>query len=436
MKTLANNQSSEITMFNFLLRLWINNQAINKKTKLASLYIQVYISTPGKYEAEEFPLKLRWPVDRIDREAGLLLPRERKDPDVNDFNLIIRDQMSQYNDIAKMYRLANRTLDMSLLKRELRFNDPTKSLVKYMDLKRTELYNRREISKQTWKNVGSTIKVLTEYQEVIHFDEIDEAWMRKFKAHLRNKNIAKVTKRNSNAIRHMKPSTIWTRMRDLKAYLALANKEATIFVRSEAIDFPNPEPQQVTTYLNRDEVRILLILLRSGSLTTMEEVILKAFLFTCFTSLRISDLMRANVNWMISSNVLQFTQHKNRDRRPKTVSIPFIPIAKQLVEDASSTFFDLPTEQEFNRTLKDIGAKAEIKKRLTSHVGRHTFGYLYMTTVGNIMGLKEIMGHSKLSTTERYSHLDEDYNFNQLMKVQSGFDDLRHPNDRRKSIEM
>src|SRR5690606_8959183 len=104
------------------------------------------------------------------------------------------------------------------------------------------------------------------------------------------------------------------------------------------------------------------------------------------TSLRVSDLYRAGSDWMVSDNLLVFTQHKNRNRKPKIVRVPLNTIAKSLVDDARQKFFELPTEQEYNRTLKELAAKADIRKNLTSHVGRHTFGYLYMTAVGNILG--------------------------------------------------
>jgi len=84
-------------------------------------------------------------------------------------------------------------------------------------------------------------------------------------------------------------------------------------------------------------------------------------------------------------------------------------MAKNFVQNMLGIYFDLPSEQEYNRTLKDIARVAEINKKLSSHVGRHTFGYLYMTTIGNLKGLQEILGHSKIETTERYAHLDDEY---------------------------
>jgi site-specific recombinase XerD len=96
-------------------------------------------------------------------------------------------------------------------------------------------------------------------------------------------------------------------------------------------------------------------------------------------------------------------------------------MAKQFIDEALNQFFTLPTTQEYNRTLKDLANMADIKKKIHSHVGRHTFGYLFMTTVGDIYALKNIMGHSKIATTERYAHIDEEYELEQTLKIQEGF---------------
>ncbi len=407
-------------MFNFSMRLWYNTQAVNKKTNTASLYVQVYISVPKHYEQEEFPLKLRWPIDKIDRDAGVLLPRFRNDPDVSDYNMIITDARSKYNNVAKKFRLADRILNMKEFKRQLRIGDTRQSFVAYMNFKRHELFGKKENSEQTFKNIGSTIRALTEYQEHIPFSEITFQWMQSLKMYFKTTNIAK----KKGEVRYMKEGTVWTRMRDVKAYLKLASEEPTIQVDETAVHFPNPEPDAVTIYCNRDELRRLLILLRAGYLSDTETRVLKAYLFQCFTSLRISDIYRANTSWMISENLMTFTQWKGRKKKLTTIRIPVIPLAKTFVSPRNLSFFELPTTQEYNRTLKDLARKAEINKPLKSHSGRHTFGYLYMTSVGNLLGLKEIMGHKKLSTTERYAHLDEEYNLTQVMKLQEGFLDL------------
>src|SRR5690606_26350749 len=130
-------------------------------------------------------------------------------------------------------------------------------------------------------------------------------------------------------------------------------------------------------------------------LTDRQLRILRAFLFTCFTSLRISDVYSANSDWEVQDNFLEFIPFKNR-KRGKIIKIPILPIAKRFVKKGNGLYFDLPNSVQYNETLKELADKAQINKNITSHVGRHTFGYLYMVNVGNIYGLQQILGHAKL----------------------------------------
>ncbi|MFD0794014.1 tyrosine-type recombinase/integrase [Mucilaginibacter litoreus] len=87
--------------------------------------------------------------------------------------------------------------------------------------------------------------------------------------------------------------------------------------------------------------------------------------------------------------------------------------------------FDLPNPAEYNITLKDIPSLACINKNLTSHVGRHTFGHMYLQKVQNLASLKELMGHTKIETTMRYVHLENDYLKSTANLVGEEFKDLR-----------
>lgn len=398
--------SSSEHMFKFSTALYVWKNRV-KKNGYSSLYLHVYISYSGSWDRDYFKLNLEWPTEKIDFDNAMLLPRYKGDPDVNDYNMIIMTERAKFNEIAKVYRLANRSLSIKELKREMIFADSSKSVVGYFELRRQELYRRREISFQTWKNYGTTIGRIKEFQYDIRFDQISKKWMDRFKAYLKKEG-------NSH-------NTIWTRLKDVKAMLKVANDEATIYVDPAAIEYENRYIDTPITFLNRDELRTLIKLLRSHTLIEQNENVLKAFLFSCFTSLRISDIYEANQGWMLSENFLLYTMVKNRMRKPKTVKIPIAPIAKEFISTTLNQFFKLPTQQEYNRTLKEIAHLAGIKKRLTSHVGRHTFGYLFMTSVGDIYALKEIMGHSKIETTQKYAHLDEQYKLEQVVKVMRGF---------------
>lgn len=393
-------------MFKFSTKLHVWKNRV-KKNGYSALYLQVYISSQGKPERDFIPLDLDWPMDKIDFDNSILLGRYRGDKDANDYNLMIMGERAKLNDIAKVYRLSNRYLTVKDLKREIVFADSNKSVVAYFELRRKELYSRGQISEQTWKNYGTTIGRLKEFDEFVRFDQMSKKWMSNFKSYLKDQ-------KNSH-------NTIWTRIKDVKALLKVANDETTIHVNAEAIEYENRYSETPTTYLNRIEIQKLLDLCESEELIEADQNVLKAFLFSCFSSLRISDIYEANKGWMLSENFLVFTMKKNRLRKPKTIKIPIAPIAKKFISQTLNMFFKLPTEQEYNRTLKEIAVKAGINKRLTSHVGRHTFGYLFMTSVGDIYALKEIMGHSKIETTQRYAHLDEDSKLEMVMKMQASF---------------
>ena len=73
-----------------------------------------------------------------------------------------------------------------------------------------------------------------------------------------------------------------------------------------------------------------------------------------------------------------------------------------------------------NRTLKSILSKAGIKdyEKIHIHTFRHTFASRLINDNVNIMTVKELLGHSDISTTQRYVHVSDE---NKLHAVQSVF---------------
>ena len=55
-----------------------------------------------------------------------------------------------------------------------------------------------------------------------------------------------------------------------------------------------------------------------------------------------------------------------------------------------------------NKYLKKIAEKAEIRKTLSMHINRHSFAYIAQRSGAQSSAIKNILGHSNLSTTERY----------------------------------
>jgi site-specific recombinase XerD len=103
---------------------------------------------------------------------------------------------------------------------------------------------------------------------------------------------------------------------------------------------------------------------------------------------------------------LEFVAHKTK-RYQKTIRFGLSKVALRLLDD----FFKLrltksiKAEQTINDDLKLIAAYAGIRKSLTTHVARHTFATTFLTLGGDVVVLKEILGHSRIETTMRYVHV-------------------------------
>lgn len=384
------------------IRLYYNKQRV-KKDGSASLYFRVIISR----EKKDFPLQLTWPIEKINLDKQELLPRRKNDPDVSDYNLLIDCEKARHTEIQRTYRLRNEELTLAKLAKEIKIFSTNACFTSYIEIERSRRFKLKEIEKNTYQNAHSTKISLLRYDPLCLFKDINLKWMNGYKSFLRAEGYM--------------PGSIWAKISCTKGYLNRASKEPMIYVDPAAVNFPNPKVEERTTYLDIDELRRMIILLEAD-LHDVQFRVLQAFLFTCFTGLRISDLYLSNSKWELQTGFLDFCPYKGR-KKGKWIRIPLIPIARNFIP-GKETYFKLPNKVEYNETLKELAEKAEINKNLTSHVGRHTFGFLFMKNEKNIFGLKELLGHSKIETTMRYAHLNDEGKMESARKIEGDFSDL------------
>ena len=68
--------------------------------------------------------------------------------------------------------------------------------------------------------------------------------------------------------------------------------------------------------------------------------------------------------------------------------------------------------------LKDLTAKAGIKKNVHPHILRHSFATHLVEAGADLRAVQEMMGHKSITTTEIYTHLDRGYLRQTLEKFQ------------------
>jgi len=386
-------------MNSFSAKLYVNKNRI-KKNGCVSLYIQVIVDR----KHVEVPLKIEWPFTKVDIEKGEIIPRQRKDPDHQEFSLMIETERNKFWQIAKHFRLIEKHFDLDDIIKEAGSFERRRDLVKYFDSRIKELRKTLKREDQTLRHYKVTKSRIEEFHPGVKITQVNSDWLESFAIWL------KTEYKNG-------PNMVWTRIKDVKSFLEAACKDS-IVVNPDFRKYKNKQPTTDPTYLDEDELRSLMKLIKSGTLRDDEVRDGNAFLFSCFTGLRISDLKRVNDSWIVN-NELHFTPHKTR-KINKTVKIPLIPLAQEYISNYKDSF-QLPSDQKFNARLKKLAGKAGIKKNISAKVGRHTFATQAAISGIPVQVVSKLLGHSNLQTTMIYVHIADRIKELEMQKLQNAF---------------
>lgn len=362
---------------------------INKEGAVA-LYIQVSINRKRKY----LPLKIYWPATHCDFDRMEIKKRKPKDQEYTDTLLIISQTISKCNDIFVHYRLRETELSMDKFLDEFNHFTLNRDFREYFLNKVTERYRKGRISEQTRKNHTNTHNKIIEFQKrPLAFSDVTVKWCRDFQDWLRkNKKLG--------------VNTIWSHMKDVNTYLNLAHEEDGIPVTNPFVNGYSYQPKESDIKaLTKDQLRTLTEYYYSNKIPFNEKSVLGQFLFSCYTGLRISDL-KTITDSNIIGDTLVFNPVKTQ-RFDKMQRIPLTRKAKEFILSEGGLIFEKYVDQSSNRILKKIAKVCEIPFKLTNHVGRHSFATLFLELGGNVEVLQKLLGHSKISTTMKYVHVNE-----------------------------
>ena len=156
------------------------------------------------------------------------------------------------------------------------------------------------------------------------------------------------------------------------------------------------------TYLTLDEVKAM------ANAPCKTDVLKRAFLFSCLTGLRKSDVER--LTWGDVSTNGDFTRIIYRQK--KTNGVEYIDINQQAVRfmgdrrgDGDKVFDGFHYTETYNIHLQQWAVMAGISKPITYHSSRHTFALLMLDLGVDIYTLSKLLGHRKVTTTMVYAHI-------------------------------
>jgi site-specific recombinase XerD len=213
-----------------------------------------------------------------------------------------------------------------------------------------------------------------------------------------------------NSIDGVSPNTVVIYMKCLKQILGECVRDGIIsqnpFNQFDLRALYKKKVAPEISYLTIEEVRLME---NVPSRANTNQHTRNAFLFSCFTGLRISDIKK--LLWSeIKDNEIQFTPKKTKKRE----SLPLSDPAKEILDMVVRTnnpriFFKLPHENSINISLKAWAKQAGIdeEKEIHFHVARHTFATMLITNGVDLYRASKLLTHSNIQSSQIYTKVDK-----------------------------
>lgn len=260
----------------------------------------------------------------------------------------------------------------------------------------------KENKSQGLKNqIEFTKYLLSQYKgDKVRLCDVDKAFCEGFLNYIMNVHISKQTNE------HISKFTA-------SNYYLRFNCALNFAVRSEVIpqnpmllvekDYKPQPPESQRVYLTIDEVKRLV------NTECKKEVYKRAFLFSCFCGLRISDIER--LKWCDLSN--ENGQIRADIRQKKTDEPLYLPLSANAVKWLPERGNAADTDNVFqglcggvaSHIVKDWAKGAGITKNVKFHTARHTFATMLLTKGADLYTTSKLLGHKDISTTQIYAKI-------------------------------
>jgi site-specific recombinase XerD len=260
------------------------------------------------------------------------------------------------------------------------------NIFEFVEAFAAEVEHKREGG--TLENYRKHLKVLEQFHgsRSLAFEEITHDYLVKFESYLRNP-IAGVREGLGGNYIH----NIW---KTIKTFFNAARKRGVTtcypFSTYENPEYDAPHKD----YLTLQELDHLEDVLSKTSNRTLKQT-LTYFLLGCYSGLRLSDWQQFNYDQHVKDGRLYLRAKKNGE----WVTMPVVGRLANHLEYVKAQPLII-TEQEINRTLKNVGG---IKKKITTHTGRHTFAITMCADQGiSAETCSELMGITIKTCVENY----------------------------------
>lgn len=273
-----------------------------------------------------------------------------------------------------------------------------------------KLQIEKETTKKSTKRVLYTVlNQLNSFNSNLSFSDIDFKFLKSFERFLIDK--------------YLKPNTISIYLKVIKKFVRLAiNNDFINSSNNPFRAFKISMRKTDKTFLLPSEIDIIenLNLENNKRLKYARDL----FLFSCYTGLRFSDVVTlepTNIQMIDGKKWLIKNQQKTDEKIKIPIYLLFdgkpLKIIQNYFSLGSKTLFKSITNNSINAKLKRIFALAGIDKHVTFHAARHTTATYLLSKGVSIFVVQKILGHSKIDTTQIYTHLIDETIINSLKDI-------------------
>lgn len=260
-----------------------------------------------------------------------------------------------------------------------------------------KLKEERYETKGNYDNWDAAQKHLENYckKRKITFEDIDEEFVLGFK-----KFLTTTTRTKSNT--PLSQNSRYTYYNKFKAALRKAFEDGYTSKNYAATVKGFAQGETSREYLTHDELQALV------KAECKHPVLKSAFLFSCLTGLRWSDINKltwSEVRETSDEAQLVFKQKKTAGQEYQFIS----PQARELMgkrkQEKDRVFQGLKYGAHFNAEILRWCMRAGITKHITFHSARHTHAVLLLENGADIYTVSKILGHREIRTTQVYAKI-------------------------------
>ncbi len=206
-------------------------------------------------------------------------------------------------------------------------------------------------------------------------------------------------------------SSIQRKLSTLRSFFEYL-QELKVLTKNASKAIPTPKvKRKLPAVLTEQEADILVNTLNDDE--HVRERVLLELMYSC--GLRVSEV--CNLTW----NDIHYSSRQIIVKKGKGAKDRIVPMTDLLIKEIKKYYKTLEIENQFvfsnqkgnrlserivQKIMKDTLIKSGISTHATPHTLRHSYATHLLSNGANLRAIQELLGHSSLSTTQKYTHLD------------------------------